>query len=271
MGKAHVENLNWRQVEPRPWQPEGLPSGARWRPLSVAADAGAFTGVLELPAGFDSRSALACSAELQLFVLDGVLQMGGEQLAAGAYCCHPCGSVQGRWMAKRPVRALAVADGAPGFAQMAEDAQPLPGAIVHLDSWLLEWTDPLAVSEPSQAYRAGLMVKVLRADPQTGASTHLAGLMPGWYGFDLEVHPIYEENYCLSGDVRIGLVDGRPGYTMTEGHYFCRPPGIPHGPLATKNGNVNFCYAPAKLGINYRPCADSEAQVLAHLRGYRWS
>ena len=69
--------------------------------------------------------------------------------------------------------------------------------------------------------------------------------MPGWYAHGLEVHPIFEENYCLSGDVNIGEVDGGDGYTMTEGCYLCRPPGIPHGPISSKNGNVNFCYHPA--------------------------
>lgn len=270
MGKEHVENLNWRQVEARDWHPEGLPLGIRWRPLAVAANGGAFTAIIELPTGFDSRSALACSAELQLFVLSGVLQMGGNRLAAGAYCFHPAGAAQGRWSAGEPVRALAIADRAPRFAS-ADGNDPSPrNAIPCLDSWLLEWMDPLSVSEPSQAYRAGLMVKVLRTDPNTGASVHLAGLMPGWYGFDLEVHPVWEENYCLSGDVHIGQVDGRPGYTMTEGAYFCRPPGIPHGPVLSKNGNVNFCHTPAKLGIDYRPFPDSEGLILAHLRSYPW-
>ena len=33
MGKAHVENLSWRQVEAEDWHPEGLPPGIQWRPF----------------------------------------------------------------------------------------------------------------------------------------------------------------------------------------------------------------------------------------------
>ena len=90
--------------------------------------------------------------------------------------------------------------------------------------WIVgQWSDePTRCFRPKPTYRQGLMVKVLHTNEDTGASTHLAGLMPGWYAHGLEVHPIFEENYCLSGDVNIGEVDGGDGYTMTDATYVGR-------------------------------------------------
>jgi len=270
MGKSHVENLNWRDVAAQPWDVRGLPGGILWRPFSTDADNGAFTAIIELPEGFDSQVSLMPSEPLQVFVLEGALQIGPEILFPGAYCYHPAGSASGRWIAKSAVRALAIADASLDFERVEDGSAPSPDAIPFLDSWQLDWVDPLTASEPSESYRPGLMVKILRVDPETGASTHLAGLMAGWFAHGLEVHPIYEENYCLSGDVHLGEVDGGPGYTMTEGSYLCRPPGIPHGPVLSKNGNVNFCYTPAKLGIDYRPCDRSKELIAEHLHNFPW-
>jgi hypothetical protein len=74
----------------------------------------------------------------------------------------------------------------------------------------------------------------------------------------------------LSGDVNIALVDGAAGYTMTQGSYLCRPPGIPHGPISSKNGNVNFCYTPGKLGIDYEELDNDEGLIFDYLRSYPW-
>jgi hypothetical protein len=90
--------------------------------------------------------------------------------------------------------------------------------------------------------------------------------MPG-----MEVHPVYEENFCLSGDVNIGEVEGGSGYTMTPGSYLCRPPGIAHGPLASKNGNVNLTYAHGRLGITYKDNPRSMDLIQRHLTNYRWA
>ena len=164
---------------------------------------------------------------------------------------------------------LIICDSKPTFYE-AKTKIVAHNSVRMLDSWKLNWVNPLDVSDPSNEYRQGIMVKVLRTNPGTGASTHLAGLMPGWFANGLEKHPIFEENYCLSGDVNIATVDGAEGYTMTEGSYLCRPPGIPHGPISSKNGNVNFCYTPGKLGIDYQDIEDNDYLIHDHLRNYPW-
>lgn len=269
MSKRHVEDANVHRIAPAAWSPAGLPAGGRLQILSDDPESGAVTGVLTLPAGFASEGPVASTADLQLFVLEGELALGTALLGVGGYCFHPAGSAQGAWRAGVATRALMITSAASSFVS-AEHAGVSPDAIRVLDTWAMQWVDPLVASDPSTPYRTGVMVKLLREDPHTGSTTHLAGLMPGWYMPGLEVHPVCEENYCLSGDVHIGRVGDESGYTMTEGAYLCRPAGIAHGPILSKNGNVNFCYTHGRLGIDYQPAADSDSLVRHHLTTFPW-
>ncbi len=270
MPKQHVEDLNVANVPLVAWAADGLRHGVGVRVLSKDADTGAFTGVLELPAGYRSAAALECSAEMQWLVLDGEISIGDERLRAGSYCYQPACALQAEWHVRAAARVFAIFSGTPAF-RPASATQADARAIANLDTWALEWIDPLKASDPSRPFRPGVMVKLLREDPVTGASTHLAGLMPGWYMPGMEVHPVYEENFCLSGDVHLGEIGDKPGYTMTVGSYLCRPPGVPHGPLVSKNGNVNLTYCHGRLGIEYRDNPRSAALIDRHLTHYRWN
>jgi len=183
-------------------------------------------------------------------VLDGRFHLGDNVLPPGGYCYHPAGSPMGRWRSPGGTRVLIIAEGSPAFRATTASTLP-PTAIALVDSFALNWVDPLKASDPSTEFRTGICVKMLRIDLDTGGTTHLAGLLPGWYMPGMEVHPVYEENYCLCGDVHIAEIAGKPGYTMTEGAFLCRPPGIAHGPIVSKNGNVNLVYAHGRLGIDY--------------------
>lgn len=269
MAKAHVENLSVYDVAPRPWDAAGMSDGAHLRLLSDDPASGAMTGVVQFPTGFDSEVALAPDMELQCFVLDGRLQLGDTVLPPGGYCYHPPGSPMGRWRSVNGTRVLLIASGSPAFRPTSTSTLP-PTAIGFVDSFALNWVDPLKASDPSTAFRTGICVKMLRADPDTGSTTHLAGLLPGWYMPGMEVHPVYEENYCLCGDVHIAEIAGKLGYTMTEGVFLCRPPGIAHGPVVCKNGNVNLVYAHGRLGIDYVEHPDASTLIDRHLYDSAW-
>lgn len=269
MGKQYVENLNSHAVQPVPWQPEGMPGGGWMRVLAADAEDGAVTGIVELPAGFDSGHALETRSAFQCFGLTGALALGEHVFGPGDYCFHPPGSPLGRWTTSQPTRALVILGPRPGFARSRTGASP-PGAVPWLDSFAMNWVDPLAAADPSTPFRTGVCVKVLRTDADTGESTHLAGLLPGWFMPGMEIHPVYEENYCLSGDVCVADVAGGTGYTMTEGVFLCRPAGIAHGPIVSKNGNVNFVYAHGRLGIDYVEHPRAAELIAAHLRGSPW-
>ncbi len=269
MTKAHVENLSVHSVAPRPWDAAGIAGGAQLRLLSDDPANGAMTGVIELPAGFDSQVALATEVDLQCFVLDGRLQLGDIVLPPGGYCYHPSGSPIGRFRSLLGARVLIIASASPTFRTTAKSTLP-PTAIALVDSFAMNWVDPLQASDPSTAFRTGICVKMLRIDPDNGGTTHLAGLLPGWYMPGMEVHPVYEENYCLCGDVHIADIAGTPGYTMTEGTFLCRPPGIAHGPVVSKNGNVNLVYAHGRLGIDYVEHPNASALIDSHLYDSAW-
>ena len=272
MARQHIENLDGPAVEPVPWRPPGFASGAQLRPLARDTGKGGFTGLVDLPAGFDSGSALSCTGPMRLFVIDGELRMGEHRLGPGGFCFHPAGSVQGRWRSPEGARFFTVFLETPEFRTESGDAgNAAPGAVPALDSWAMDWHNPLDASDPSESFRPGIFVKILHVDPETQASTHLAGLMPGWYAEGMELHPVYEENYCLQGDVCIGEVGDGPGYTMVTGSYLCRPPGIVHGPLASKNGNVNLCFTHGLLGIEYSPNPRAMNIIRRHLRDHPWA
>jgi hypothetical protein len=269
MAKRHVENANVHEIAPTAWSPPGLPAGAVMQVLSDDPASGALTGIVTLPAGFATSGPVAAGMDLQLFVLEGTLVMGTNVLGPGTYCFHPAGSPQGAWSVQSATRALVIVGDQPAF-ESTRATKSDADAIVALDTWQMQWVDPLVASDPSTTYRTGVMVKLLREDRRTGSTTHLAGLMPGWYMPGLEVHPVCEENYCLSGDVHIGRVGSAPGYTMTEGVFLCRPAGIAHGPILSKNGNVNFCYAHGRLGIDYQDAPDSATLIQQHLTTFPW-
>lgn len=270
MAKRHVENANAHQIPAAAWEATGLPSGATLRVLSEDPLSGGLTAIVELPKNFSTQGiSLACSTDIQIFVLDGELGIGNALLAAGGYCFHPADSPLGELYSITTLRALLILKDRATFYP-ARSVIPHPNAIAAIDSWALQWIDPLAASDPSTNYRTGVMVKMLREDPDTGSTTHLAGLMPGWFMPGLEVHPVMEENYCLSGDVHIGVVADQPGYTMTEGIYLCRPAGIAHGPVLSKNGNVNFCYTHGRLGIDYQESQQSQTLIQNHLLNFPW-
>lgn len=267
---SHVEGLDVARVEQTKWIPHGLPRGIGIRVLGEDSETGAVTAVLELPTGW-SAPAIACTAAQEFFVLDGCILQGEALLRAGGYSAHPAGEPQGVWSVPMRCRLIARYSATPIF-KAACKAKPHfhPAMIPGLDTWAAPWVDPLTASAPSEAFRAGVMVKLLRQDESTGASTHLAGLMPGWFMLGQEVHPVIEENYCLSGDVNVGEVAGGPGYTMTPGFYLARPAGVAHGPIVSKNGNVNLVFAHGLLGIDYVHHPQAEAMVAAHLEQFPW-
>ena len=273
MPRPQTENLNAFNVAAVPWTPAGLPAGIRIRVLNEDSDQGAVTALLEIPAGWSWPETARCAADQELFVLEGELQLGSATLANGGFCFYPAGTLQSGWHAPAFCRVFAIFNRRPVYETVERAAAGAPSdqVVEHLDSWAMNWFDPLTASDPSEAYRPGIFVKVLRRDPATGTSTHLAGLMPGWFMEGIEVHPVREESITLSGDVHIGTVDGAPGYTCVVGSYYSRPPGVPHGPLASKNGNVGLVHTDGLLGIDYQTDPEAEAMIFDHLRSYPWA
>ena len=78
------------------------------------------------------------------------------------------------------------------------------------------------------------LVDTLDERAATGSRTRLIRLIPGAATSMALVHPYWEEFFLLSGDI----VDLSCGATHKAHAYSCRPPGTPHGPVASVNGCI---------------------------------
>lgn len=273
MPRPQTENLKAFEQPRETWSPRGLPPGLEVRVLNRDDETGALSALLHLPAGWLWRGPGYCQADQDFFVYEGKIKVGPNELGNGCFCYFPSGVEQGGWHVLEDCCIYAVFDRLPVFVDSQSSARGAAAekAVPFVDSWAMDWFDPLSASAPSQKFRPGIFVKVLRVDPDTGTSTHLAGLMPGWYAEGIEVHPVREESLVISGDVLIGQVDGGPGYTVTVGGFYSRPAGVPHGPLASKNGNVGVVHTEGVLGIDYRDDPKAMDLIFDHLRSYPWA
>lgn len=272
MTRPQTENLNVSDITPENWTVPGLADGLQVRRLNEDPETGALSAMIHIPKGWKRKEAAIGEADQDLFLMDGELEIGGNVLQSGAFSFYPNGVVQPPWIARQDCAAFVIFNREPVFHAATESSPDAKTeqTVAALDTWTMEWFDPLAASKPSVKFHPGIFVKVLRVDPDTGTSTHLAGLMPGWFQEGIEVHPVREESIIISGDVNIATVNGEGGYTVEVGGYYSRPPGIPHGPLSSKNGNVGLVHTEGLLGIDYQTDDRAEDLILDHLRRYPW-
>jgi hypothetical protein len=74
---------------------------------------------------------------------------------------------------------------------------------------------------------AGLMIKPLHRDPETGITSRLIWAKPGWTDERLEHHEVFEEAYTISGRATYNFGE------LVPGTYFFRPPRVKHGRFAS--------------------------------------
>ena len=239
------------------------------RTLSVDPETGATTALIDLPKSF-AIDRVSCEAAQDWLVIEGEIREGGRVLRPGAYSYYPTKAAQPPRLVTERATVFAIYGSTPVYTTSPGESAYRAEVIEFADVWTIPWHDPLKVSEPSEKFNPGIFIKMLRVDRATGEQLYLAGLMAGWYMRGIEVHG-FEENYTLSGDVHIGQVDGGPGCTMTPGSYMSRPPKLPHGPIVTKNGNVNLVHVLSKMVIDYQAHPDAERMIRAHLEAYPWS
>lgn len=91
----------------------------------------------------------------------------------------------------------------------------------------------------------GELVCLLAADAETGGTTILVKLPPGWSTDAPERHSCQQEEVLLEGDVTIGDVE------LHAPAYLCFPPGFAHGPLSTKGGCVVLATHDGPVDVEY--------------------
>jgi quercetin dioxygenase-like cupin family protein len=213
--RPHVELIHegdyvWRRAE--------LPGGvgeAVQRNLSVDEETGAASLRIDFRSGF-RRPAGRHAADTEWFVIEGEVAVGERTLRAGGYLQAPGGTKIPEVRAAAGTRVLLFREGDWGF----EAAGPDDGrvALTVVDSAAAGWRQVATAGPP-----AGLMIKALRKDPETGLTSRLVWAKPGWADERLEHHDVFEEAYTLSGRATYNFGE------MTPGTYFFRPPGVKHG------------------------------------------
>jgi hypothetical protein len=235
----------------------GLPVGV----VSVDPDTGGKTLLARLPAGWRA-SEPADDGTLEIFVLEGELQVDGAPLRAAGFSAVPrsCGGAE-----------LESAEGAVALIFWSPTLPVAPGTPVAVRSaWDVPWEVTVLEGFPH-----GFMHKSLRQPDVSGTHAHGAegGFIrlvlpaPGWVSPNQERHPdCWEENIMLRGDMLMpgrGLV--RPGMNLAN------PDGHWHGPMATKGGALFLVHCDAPMTVDYRPYEPGPGELLDYLDTAPWS
>lgn len=231
-----------RNLHLRPLILAGLPP-AEFKQLSFDEQTGARTLLATLPAGWTQPSGYH-SADLEIFVVDGGINVGDRPLGRYAYAYYPAGTAHS-FGTKEGATVLLFWSGAPDYIPAATSrAGAKPGAIDGIAYHDVPTTTPSALpkfrDEPIMK-NSPVHVKLLRSDPATGAATWIASAPGGYPIMSGEGHlPLWassrswEEGYMLAGDLTIAecLPQGQVAGTYAPDGYFFRPAGIAHGGLS---------------------------------------
>jgi uncharacterized protein DUF4437 len=219
VARLHIEFIESGDV-PLEAVAGGPLDGTSRRLLSEDEETGAWTGIVRFPAGFSADFG-TLGRPVELFALQGELEIDGRALGEGAYAYVPSGGT-------RPVAAAEAAD----LLVMVEPEAPASSDGVEVtDTSTMRWSAPdLDADVPP-----GIVIKLLRVDPGSGDWTWVAGVAPGWQEERAEIHPTVEECLMLRGDILLGTRG-----TMTAGSYFWRPGMVEHGPMFSRDGGLFF-------------------------------
>jgi hypothetical protein len=162
---------------------------------------------IDLPPGWNGSTGGAPGKLLELYVLEGELDVGDIKLVAGGYLYAPPGALGFNLHSKQGARILYYLDDADPLVMIRTPAV--------LDSNLLDWSATSAT---------GVSIKELRNDPGNGARTWLQRVDPGaaipWYSSTAQREGYlasgrYQETECIDGKKRT--------WTYARGGYFLRP------------------------------------------------
>lgn len=112
----------------------------------------------------------------------------------------------------------------------------------HLEFFKIDLDDGWVVPP---GYPPTFTQKVLTSDldevGKVGSRTRILRLAPGAFSTEPFVHDHWEEVYVISGDLIVGNdKEGRGGEAFPSSTYCCRPPGVDHGPFASKTGCILY-------------------------------
>jgi hypothetical protein len=191
--------------------PEEVISGRRR--LLTWHDCGASTSRVVLPTQFEAPSGIF-TADLEIFVLKGAIQVGEWQLSKHGYSFIPAGVKVGPWkvLGDEEVEILWMENGLLKYrnTQNNHPNARLADFIPALDSKLLSWgkTDTVQFVQANK--------KWLRKD-SNGGGVWLLAILPHYDSKYSEIQCYNEEGYCLAGYCEVG------DYRFLKDHFFYCP------------------------------------------------
>ena len=231
--RPHLERYLNRDARWRALALPGFGRGLRFKMLSLDATSGACSLKLALAARFRQDGGFSRSA-LELYVLSGSLELGRHRHGAGSYLYVPRGVALPELRSARGAEALAFYNDGPPSLVPSDSDHPdgerlgLSAIDAHQD---LAWRPP--GEQPADA--PGVLVKLLRTDPVTGACTRLVAWPPQFRRDAVGFRDSGEETYQLRGTLTTLQFGDLP-----TGGYCWRPAFVNHGPLAASQGALAF-------------------------------
>ena len=241
MPRPHIEYI---QAQALPWQ-HGLYAGDRpgalSRTLSVDDVTGAGSVMIKYPPGWRWDGIDHAAADEEFLVLTGALSIGARTYSRYDYGLLPAGFPRGAMTSEHGAIVVAFFSAPPVARQSRANAFDERKLVEHVDTtasdygsrWNSYDADAARGAKPALNVN-GISKKLLRQDPDTGDQTWLLGAVAGWPGGVIEIHPVVEEMYLVSGEII------SPMGNMQTGAYFWRPPHLRHGPFGTGKPTIHL-------------------------------
>lgn len=234
-GFVQPERLYWRPFDLPGVQP------AQFKLLSFDEKTGARTLLVDLPAGWNQAPGYH-SADLEMFVLEGGITMGGEAAGRYAYAYYPAGRAHS-YSTEFGATVLQMWSGKPDYVAGGESRQGIRAGEA-VEGWRYGDAPSMGPSEyptfRDEPFRedSPVRLKLIRHDEDSGEKTWIAVLPGGSPAMQGEGHlppwassASWQEGFLLAGDMTTAecLPQGEVAGTYTQGGYFFRPAGQRHG------------------------------------------
>jgi len=264
--RDHVEIAYPAELEDLPFKIGNMDTtGCTTKQLSLDKETGEGTEEVTMCEGWETPMG-HFDHDMEIFVLEGDLNIGGFSLHKYSYTFVPAGICVGPFKALTKVRALWMPFGFLNFeTKEYEGITEKGGSTLHkntqehprygeyipcIDTPSMPWVQTTFLPPGSAR-------KSLRGDIH-GASSWILGLVPQWIeGNFLASHPTSEETYTLEGSIggHWSFADdpfNRRFAVMEKSGYYWRPPHIPHGPFYTDPGCMLFFRTKRKLECHWQ-------------------
>ncbi|MDG2243017.1 MAG: cupin domain-containing protein [Rhodospirillaceae bacterium] len=237
MARAHTCFVQAQEI---PWV-DGAPGNpdvaVQSKVLSQDDETGAFTAILKVEPGFTRSGPVHFRCDVEIFVLDGELEVNGEQYTKDCYAFWPSGYVRNSTTSEQGCVLLALFDGLhqPTLGAAPEEHFRDDKLIKKLNAYEMDWKTGEAGSVTGKPLSPTIFTKKLRVDTDTREQTFLYAALPhhapppimkGKFG-----HPMIEEVFVLSGEYVFGDVG-----KMGPGGYAWWRENEMHGPAGSEIG-----------------------------------